>query len=50
VRLVLDQLCNSLEDAGVLLVGVSESLMRFGSSFVAEERAGAFLYRKASEA
>jgi chemotaxis protein methyltransferase CheR len=46
VRQVLDQLHQSLVDSGVLLVGVSESLLRYGSSYCAEERHGAFVYRK----
>ena len=33
---------------GALLVGVSESLLRFGTELVCEEQAGVFLYRKAS--
>lgn len=48
VRTVLDQLYQSLSDSGVLLVGVSESLLRYGCSFSAEERGGAFVYRKAA--
>lgn len=35
-----------LRDGGALFVGVSESLMRFGSALECEERAGVFLYRK----
>lgn len=42
---VLDRLGRSLAPGGVLLVGVSESLLRFGTSFACEERRGAFFYR-----
>lgn len=47
VRMVLDRLGRALNRNGVLLVGVSESLLRFGSAFAGEERGGAFIYRKA---
>lgn len=47
VHSVLGRLSRVLEKEGVLLVGVSESLFRYGSSFVGEERGGAFVYRKA---
>jgi chemotaxis protein methyltransferase CheR len=43
---VLRHLHQALRDGGILLVGVSESLLRYGLPFVAEERGGAFLYRK----
>ena len=36
----------ALKPGGVLLVGVSESLLRFGTALVCEERAGSFFYRK----
>jgi chemotaxis protein methyltransferase CheR len=49
VRSVLERLWTALEDEGVLLVGVSESLLRYGSGFVGEERAGAFVYRKVTK-
>lgn len=49
VRVVLDRLWGSLVPQGVLLVGVSESLLRYGSAFAGEERAGAFVYRKAGQ-
>jgi chemotaxis protein methyltransferase CheR len=42
---VLDSLNGRLVDDGVLLVGVSESLLRFGTSIVCEERGGIFVYR-----
>jgi chemotaxis protein methyltransferase CheR len=46
VRSVVNRLVAQLRPAGVLLVGVSESLMRFGTTVVCEEHAGAFVYRK----
>lgn len=46
VRQVVDRLVAQLVPAGVLLVGVSESLMRFGAAVACEEHAGAFVYRK----
>lgn len=45
-RRVLASLTGALLPSGVLFVGVSESLLRFGSSLVCEERGGVFLYRK----
>jgi chemotaxis protein methyltransferase CheR len=42
---VLDSLMGRLRDDGVLLVGVSESLLRFGTSFSCEEHGGIFAYR-----
>lgn len=45
---VVQQLTASLKDQGVLLVGASESLMRFGTSLKWEERSGSFFYRKAA--
>lgn len=44
---VIASLHQALRPTGVLVVGASESLLRFSSSFVCEERAGTFLYRKA---
>ena len=46
-RRVIDALTGALVPGGVLLVGVSESLMRLGTALRCEERGGAFLYRKA---
>lgn len=46
VRRAVDRLVGQLAPGGVLLVGVSESLMRFGTTVVCEEHAGAFVYRK----
>ncbi len=45
---VVSALTRALKPGGALLVGVSESLMRFGSSLVCEELDNAFLYRKVS--
>jgi chemotaxis protein methyltransferase CheR len=48
VAAVVNELANGLAPDGLLAVGVSESLMRFGTSLVCEERGGSFFYRKAS--
>jgi chemotaxis protein methyltransferase CheR len=48
VRGVVSRLTDRLKPGGVLLVGVSESLMRFGTRLACEEHAGVFVYRKAS--
>jgi chemotaxis protein methyltransferase CheR len=48
VRRVVTQLTERLKPDGVLLVGVSESLMRFGTRLRCEEHDGAFVYRKAT--
>jgi chemotaxis protein methyltransferase CheR len=45
-RRVIDALSAALRDGGHLLVGTSESLLRFGTGLVCEERGGAFLYSK----
>jgi chemotaxis protein methyltransferase CheR len=47
VRQVVARLADRLAPRGVLLVGVSESLMRFGTDLICEEHDGAFMYRKA---
>ena len=39
-------LTSALEPDGRLLVGTSESLMRFGTILECEERSGAFFYRR----
>jgi chemotaxis protein methyltransferase CheR len=49
-RAVVDQLAAMLAPGGALLVGVSESLMRFGSNLSCEEHGGVFFYRKSSAA
>lgn len=46
VRWVLDRMGRALGDDGVLLVGVTESLLRYGGAFRGEEHGGVFLYRK----
>lgn len=45
---VVERLGRLLADDGVLLVGVAESLLRFGTALRCEERRGCFFYRKAS--
>ncbi len=42
---VLDRLTRALEPGGLIAVGVAESLLRFGTSLVCEERGNAFFYR-----
>jgi len=42
---VADRLARALEPAGVLAVGASESLLRFGTALVIEQRASSFFYR-----
>ena len=49
-RRVVDQLATLLAPGGALLVGVSESLMRFGTALACEEHRGVFFYRKQSDA
>ncbi|MDB4990858.1 MAG: chemotaxis protein CheR [Myxococcaceae bacterium] len=49
-RQVVDQLTELLAPGGAILVGVSESLMRFGTKLVCEERGGVFFYRRQSPA
>ncbi len=44
---VVDRLARALEPNGTLAVGVSESLLRFGTSLVCEERGSSFFYRRA---
>jgi chemotaxis protein methyltransferase CheR len=43
---VVEDLTATLRPGGVLLVGVSESLLRFGTSLDCEEQQGVFIYRK----
>jgi chemotaxis protein methyltransferase CheR len=45
-RRVVELIGQVLVPGGVLLVGVSESLLRFGTSLVSEERRGTFFYRR----
>ena len=44
---ILEDLTAALTRDGILSVGVSESLLRFGTALICEERAGAFYYRSA---
>jgi chemotaxis protein methyltransferase CheR len=44
---VVQRLADALTTRGALLVGVSESLLRFGTALRCEEHRGVFLYRKA---
>jgi chemotaxis protein methyltransferase CheR len=46
-RRVVETMSQQLRPGGVLLVGISESLMRFGTALRCEEHAGVFTYRKA---
>jgi chemotaxis protein methyltransferase CheR len=46
VRRVIATLADALVDGGRLLVGASESLLRFGTMLLCEERSGSFFYRK----
>lgn len=46
VRKVLDYFSKVINNNGFLFVGVSESLLRYGNSFIGEERNGSFVYRK----
>jgi chemotaxis protein methyltransferase CheR len=43
---VASSLAEALRPGGVLLVGASESLLRFSTALVCEEQAGTFMYRK----
>lgn len=45
---IIDRLTEQLHPAGIVVVGVSESLMRFGTRLLCEERGGAFFYRSTS--
>ncbi|MFP2963513.1 CheR family methyltransferase, partial [Myxococcus sp. 1LA] len=46
-RRVVSVLARALVPGGHLLVGTSESLMRFGTALTCEERRGTFFYTKA---
>lgn len=48
VLAVVERLAASLKPDGLLAVGVSESLLRFGTTLHCEERGGSFFYRKAT--
>jgi chemotaxis protein methyltransferase CheR len=43
---VIANLTAALKPSGALLVGVSESLLRFGTSLACEERGGVFFYKR----
>lgn len=43
---VAQSLADVIRPGGVLVVGTAESLLRFGTAFQCEERAGAFFYRR----
>ena len=45
---VVEHLGSALRPDGILAVGVSESLLRFGTSLICEERNGSFFYRRAA--
>jgi chemotaxis protein methyltransferase CheR len=45
-RRVVDSLTQALEPGGHLLVGTSESLLRFGTRLTCEEKSGAFFYTR----
>lgn len=47
IRRLAAHLAESLTPDGCLLLGVSESLLRFGTALECEERSGVFLYRRA---
>ena len=49
IQNLLEQFFKALHMDGLLLVGVSESLLRYGNSFTGEERKGAFVYKKERE-
>lgn len=46
---VAENLRQALRPDGLLLVGTSESLLRFGTAFQCEERGGCFYYRRRAE-
>lgn len=46
IRRVVSHLSDALMPGGFLLVGASESLLRYGTSLVCEEHGGAFFYRR----
>jgi chemotaxis protein methyltransferase CheR len=45
---VVERLARALVRGGLLLVGASESLLRFGADLACEEQHGVFVYRRAS--
>lgn len=49
IERVVENLGRQLPDDGYLVVGASESLMRFDAAFACEEQRGAFFYRKVTK-
>jgi chemotaxis protein methyltransferase CheR len=49
IERVIGNLWQSLAEDGILVVGASESLLRFDAAFSCEEQRGAFFYRKLPE-
>jgi chemotaxis protein methyltransferase CheR len=49
IEKLVDRLWQQLTPEGLLLVGASESLLRFKVAFACEEQRGAFFYRKLSK-
>jgi len=47
IKAVVESLVEALNPGGYLLIGASESLLRFGADLRCEEHGGAFFYRKA---
>jgi len=45
IRRAIDRLADHLAPGGLIAVGVSESLLRFGTRLICEERGGAYVYR-----
>ena len=45
IRRAIDRLAEHLVPDGLIAVGVSESLLRFGTRLICEERGGAYFYR-----
>jgi chemotaxis protein methyltransferase CheR len=45
---VVKTLADQLRPQGILLVGIAESLLRYGGALACEEHSGVFLYRKAT--
>ena len=46
IKAVVESLVETLNPGGYLLIGASESLLRFGAELCCEEHGGAFFYRK----
>jgi chemotaxis protein methyltransferase CheR len=46
IKKLLERFYKTLNPNGLLLVGVSESLLRYGNIFTGEERNGTFIYKK----